>query len=311
MKKIVVVMGGPSTEAEVSRRSGTAILNALKSKGYNAEGMELVPETFPQQIKESGADFVFNALHGKFGEDGIIQGVLEMLNIPTTTAGVLPAAVTMDKVATKRFFMAEGIPTPRAHTYFRFEYSKRNLAQEIVEEFGVPVVVKASSQGSSIGVVIVEQPEELEAALEEAFKYDHEILVEEFIKGRELTVAVWGNEEHQEALPIIEITTVTGRYDYETKYKAGASAHIIPAPLPAEVSKAVENIAIRAFAVCGCVGMARVDFMLDELNEPYAIEINTVPGMTETSLVPDAGRAAGIQFPDLCAKILAMAGYRD
>lgn len=311
MKKIVVVMGGPSTEAEVSRRSGKAILHALLEKGYQAEALELDPPNFPQQIKASGADFVFNALHGKYGEDGIIQGTLDMMGIPYTSSGVMAAAVTMDKVATKRFFMAEGIPTPRAHTYFRLEYSKRNLAQEIIEEFGVPVVVKASSQGSSIGVVIVEQPEELEAALEEAFKYDHEILVEEFIKGRELTVAVWGNEEHQEALPIIEITTVTGRYDYETKYKAGASAHIIPAPLPAEVSKAVEDIAIRAFAVCGCVGMARVDFMLDELNEPYAIEINTVPGMTETSLVPDAGRAAGIQFPDLCAKILAMAGYRD
>lgn len=311
MKKIVVVMGGPSTEAEVSRRSGKAILNALLEKGYQAEGLELDPPNFPQQIKASGADFVFNALHGKYGEDGIIQGTLDMMGIPYTSSGVMAAAVTMDKVATKRFFMAEGIPTPKAHTYFRFEYRKRNLAQEIIEEFGVPVVVKASSQGSSIGVVIVEQPEELEAALEEAFKYDHEILVEEFIKGRELTVAVWGNEEHQEALPIIEITTVTGRYDYETKYKAGASSHIIPAPLPAEVSKAVEDIAIRAFAVCGCVGMARVDFMLDELNEPYAIEINTVPGMTETSLVPDAGRAAGIQFPDLCAKILAMAGYQD
>lgn len=311
MKKIVVVMGGPSTEAEVSRRSGKAILHALLEKGYQAEALELDPPNFPQQIKASGADFVFNALHGKYGEDGIIQGTLDMMGIPYTSSGVMAAAVTMDKVATKRFFMAEGIPTPRAHTYFRFEYRKRNLAQEIIEEFGVPVVVKASSQGSSIGVVIVEQPEELEAALEEAFKYDHEILVEEFIKGRELTVAVWGNEEHQEALPIIEITTVTGRYDYETKYKAGASAHIIPAPLPAEVSKAVEDIAIRAFAVCGCVGMARVDFMLDGLNEPYAIEINTVPGMTETSLVPDAGRAAGIQFPDLCAKILTMAGYRD
>ena len=311
MKKIVVVMGGPSTEAEVSRRSGKAILNALLEKGYQAEGLELDPPNFPQQIKASGADFVFNALHGKYGEDGIIQGTLDMMGIPYTSSGVMAAAVTMDKVATKRFFMAEGIPTPRAHTYFRFEYNRRNLAEEIIEEFGVPVVVKASSQGSSIGVVIVEQPEELEAALEEAFKYDHEILVEEFIKGRELTVAVWGNEEHQEALPIIEITTVTGRYDYETKYKAGASTHIIPAPLPAEVSKAVEDIAIRAFAVCGCVGMARVDFMLDELNEPYAIEINTVPGMTETSLVPDAGRAAGIQFPDLCAKILVMAGYQD
>ena len=205
--------------------------------------------------------------------------------------------------------MAEGIPTPKAHTYFRYEFKKRDLTGEILQEFSVPVVVKASSQGSSIGVVIVEKAEELEAALSEAFKYDREVLVEEFIKGRELTVAVWGNEEKQEALPIIEITTVTGRYDYVTKYKVGASTHIIPAPLPEEVTKKVKEIAIRAFAVCGCSGMARVDFMLGEDNQPYVIEVNTIPGMTETSLVPDAGRAAGIEFPELCARILAMAGY--
>ena len=308
MKKIVVVMGGPSTEAEVSRRSGTAILEALKAKGYNAEGLELNPATFANDIKASGAEFVFNALHGKFGEDGIIQGTLEMMGIPYTGSGVMAAAVTMDKVATKRFFMAEGIPTPKAHTYFRYEFKKRDLTGEILQEFSVPVVVKASSQGSSIGVVIVEKAEELEAALSEAFKYDREVLVEEFIKGRELTVAVWGNEEKQEALPIIEITTVTGRYDYVTKYKVGASTHIIPAPLPEEVTKKVKEIAIRAFAVCGCSGMARVDFMLGEDNQPYVIEVNTIPGMTETSLVPDAGRAAGIEFPELCARILAMAG---
>ena len=309
MKKIVVVMGGPSTEAEVSRRSGTAILEALKAKGYNAEGLELNPATFANDIKASGAEFVFNALHGKFGEDGIIQGTLEMMGIPYTGSGVMAAAVTMDKVATKRFFMAEGIPTPKAHTYFRYEFKKRDLTGEILQEFSVPVVVKASSQGSSIGVVIVEKAEELEAALSEAFKYDREVLVEEFIKGRELTVAVWGNEEKQEALPIIEITTVTGRYDYVTKYKVGASPHILPAPIPEEVTKKVKEIAIRAFAVCGCSGMARVDFMLGEDNQPYAIEVNTIPGMTETSLVPDAGRAAGIEFPELCARILAMAGY--
>ncbi|MBQ2410004.1 D-alanine--D-alanine ligase [Anaerovibrio slackiae] len=309
MKKIVVVMGGPSTEAEVSRRSGTAILEALKAKGYNADGLELNPATFANDIKASGAEFVFNALHGKFGEDGIIQGTLEMMGIPYTGSGVMAAAVTMDKVATKRFFMAEGIPTPKAHTYFRYEFKKRDLTGEILQEFSVPVVVKASSQGSSIGVVIVEKAEELEAALSEAFKYDREVLVEEFIKGRELTVAVWGNEEKQEALPIIEITTVTGRYDYVTKYKVGASTHIIPAPLPEEVTKKVKEIAIRAFAVCGCSGMARVDFMLGEDNQPYVIEVNTIPGMTETSLVPDAGRAAGIEFPELCARILAMAGY--
>lgn len=311
MKKIVVVMGGPSTEAEVSRRSGTAILEALKAKGYNAEGLELNPATFANDIKASGAEFVFNALHGKFGEDGIIQGTLEMMGIPYTGSGVMAAAVTMDKVATKRFFMAEGIPTPKAHTYFRYEFQKRDLTGEILQNFGVPVVVKASSQGSSIGVVIVEKAEELAAALEEAFKYDREVLVEEFIKGRELTVAVWGNEEKQEALPIIEITTVTGRYDYVTKYKVGASTHIIPAPIPEEVTKKVKEIAIRAFAVCGCSGMARVDFMLGEDSQPYAIEVNTIPGMTETSLVPDAGRAAGIEFPELCARILAMAGYES
>ena len=310
MKKIVVVMGGPSTEAEVSRRSGTAILEALKAKGYHAEGLELNPATFAKDIKDSGAEFVFNALHGKFGEDGVIQGTLEMMGIPYTGSGVMAAAVTMDKVATKRFFMAEGIPTPKAHTYFRYEFRKRDLAEEILQEFGVPVVVKASSQGSSIGVVIVEKAEELEAALEEAFKYDREVLVEEFIKGRELTVAVWGNEEKQEALPIIEITTVTGRYDYVTKYKVGASTHIIPAPVPEDVTQKVREIAIRAFAVCGCSGMARVDFMLGEDNQPYAIEVNTIPGMTETSLVPDAGRAAGIEFPELCARILEMAGYK-
>ncbi|MEE1307374.1 MAG: D-alanine--D-alanine ligase [Anaerovibrio sp.] len=309
MKKIVVVMGGPSTEAEVSRRSGTAILEALKAKGYNAEGLELNPATFANDIKASGAEFVFNALHGKFGEDGIIQGTLEMMGIPYTGSGVMAAAVTMDKVATKRFFMAEGIPTPKAHTYFRYEFKKRDLTGEILQEFSVPVVVKASSQGSSIGVVIVEKAEELEAALSEAFKYDREVLVEEFIKGRELTVAVWGNEEKQEALPIIEITTVTGRYDYVTKYKVGASTHIIPAPLPEKVTKKVKEIAIRAFAVCGCSGMARVDFMLGEDNQPYVIEVNTIPGMTETSLVPDAGRAAGIEFSELCARILTMAGY--
>ena len=310
MKKIVVVMGGPSTEAEVSRRSGTAILEALKAKGYHAERLELNPATFAKDIKDSGAEFVFNALHGKFGEDGVIQGTLEMMGIPYTGSGVMAAAVTMDKVATKRFFMAEGIPTPKARTYFRYEFRKRDLAEEILQEFGVPVVVKASSQGSSIGVVIVEKAEELEAALEEAFKYDREVLVEEFIKGRELTVAVWGNEEKQEALPIIEITTVTGRYDYVTKYKVGASTHIIPAPVPENVTQKVREIAIRAFAVCGCSGMARVDFMLGEDNQPYAIEVNTIPGMTETSLVPDAGRAAGIEFPELCARILEMAGYK-
>ena len=309
MKKLVVVMGGPSTEAEVSRRSGTAILNALKSKGYNAEGLELDPVNFPQQIKESGAEFVFNALHGKFGEDGILQGTLDMMGIPYTGSGVLAAAATMDKIHTKRLFESAGISTPKFKNYFRHESKRRDLYSEILAEFNLPLVVKASSQGSSIGVVIVETQGELEKALSEAFKYDNEIMVEEFIRGRELTVAVWGDDSQKEAFPIIEITTTTGRYDYETKYKAGASTHIIPAPIEPEIEKAVKEDAIKAFSVCGCRGIARIDFMLSWSGKPYAIEVNTVPGMTETSLVPDAGRAIGLEFPDLCEKILLMAGY--
>ena len=307
--KIVVVMGGTSTEAEVSRRTGTAILNALKSKGYNAEGMELVPKTFANDIQKSGCAMVFNALHGKFGEDGLLQGTLDMLGIPYTGSGVLAAAVTMDKAASKRVFVSEGISTPRYRTYYSYEM-KRGLAAEIEAEFSLPMVVKAASQGSSIGVYIVESHEELKNALVQAFKYSDEVLVEEFIRGRELTVAVWGNEEEKEAFPIIEITTLTGRYDYDSKYTKGASAHIIPAPMSEEKTKEIQELAVKTFTACGCKGVARVDMMLSEDEVPYVIEVNSVPGMTETSLVPDAARAMGVEFPELCERMLEMAGFK-
>lgn len=309
LKKIVVVMGGPSTEVAVSRQTGTAILHALQSKGYNAEGMELDPPNFADQIKKSGCAIVFNALHGKFGEDGILQGTLEMLGIPYTGSGVLASALTMDKAASKRIFMAEGISTPRSVTYHRYEIA-RGLAAEIQEKFSFPVVVKAASQGSSVGVVIVEKRAELDEALQEAFKYDEEVLVEEFIKGKELTVAVWGNEEKKEAFPIIEITTTSGLYDYKSKYTKGASTHIIPAHISAELTENVQELAIRTFTACGCRGIARVDLMLSDDGIPYVIEVNSMPGMTELSLVPDAGRAMGIQFPELCEHMLEMAGFK-
>ena len=307
-KKIVVVMGGTSTEAEISRQTGTAILDALRSKGYNAVGMELMPETFASDIRQSGCAIVFNALHGKFGEDGLLQGTLDMLGIPYTGSGVLAAAVTMDKAASKRVFVAEGISTPRSRTYHSFEM-KRDLAAEIKKEFSLPVVVKAASQGSSIGVYIVESEAELGQALQDAFKYNDVVLVEEFIRGRELTVAVWGNEEHKEAFPIIEITTTSGRYDYQSKYTKGASTHIIPAPMSDAKTKEIQDLAIKTFTACGCRGVARVDMMLSEDETPYVIEVNSVPGMTELSLVPDAGRAMGVEFPELCERILEMAGF--
>ena len=306
--KIVVIMGGTSTEAEVSRRTGKAILEALRSKGYPAEGMELAPKTFASDIQKTGCRIVFNALHGKYGEDGLVQGTLDMLEIPYTGSGVLAAAVTMDKAASKRVFQAEGISTPRFRTYRSYEM-KRGLTAEIEGEFSYPVVVKAASQGSSIGVYIVEERGALERALQDAFRYNDEVLVEEFIRGRELTVAVWGNAETKEAFPIIEITTTSGRYDYASKYTKGASAHIVPAPLSEAKTREIQDLAVKAFTACGCCGVARVDMMLSEDETPYVIEVNSVPGMTETSLVPDAGRAMGIEFPELCERVLEMAGY--
>ncbi|MBR1728138.1 MAG: UDP-N-acetylmuramate--L-alanine ligase [Selenomonadaceae bacterium] len=309
-KKIIVVMGGTSTEAEVSRRTGKAILNALLSKGYDAEGMELNPQTFAGEIRDSECDIVFNALHGKYGEDGLVQGTLDMLDIPYTGSGVLSAALTMDKVMAKRIFNAKNINTPKFVVYRRTAKERgKAIADNIEKMFGFPVVIKAPNQGSSIGVYIVEKKSDLADAARAAFEFGEEIIVEEFIKGREMTVAVWGNAEHAEAFPIIEITTLSGRYDYESKYTKGASTHICPAEISEELTKEIQELAVKTFEVCKCCGVARIDMMLSEDNIPYVIEVNSVPGMTETSLVPDAAAAIGIEFPELCERILRLANF--
>ena len=307
-RKIVVVCGGPSTEGEVSRRTGKAIADALESKNYKVELMELNPKTFAEEIRKKNCGIVFNAVHGLYGEDGLIQGTLDMLKIPYTGSDVLAASLTMDKVMTKKILNAEKITTPKSEV-FRAVDKNEKLAEKIEKDFGLPVVIKASNQGSSIGVNIVETSDKISAAVANAFTFGDEILVEEFIQGRELTVAVFGNEDNAEALPVIEITTTTGRYDYETKYKKGASTHICPAEISAKLTKKVQETAIKTFKACKCSGVARVDMMLSEKNIPYVLEVNTVPGMTETSLVPDAARAAGIEFPELCEKILTLADF--
>ena len=307
-RKIIVVVGGPSTEAEVSRRTGKAVVDALKSKNYNVEMLELHPQTFATTIREKNCGIVFNAVHGQYGEDGLIQGTLDMLKIPYTGSGVLSAALTMDKVSTKRFLNSANLSTPKFAVYREVDRTDE-LAAEVEKNFGLPVVIKAAAQGSSIGVTIVEKAEDIDEAIDNAFTFGDEILVEEFIRGRELTVAVFGNEDEAEALPVIEITTTTGRYDYKSKYTVGMSTHICPAELSDDLTADVKKLAVAAFKVCKCAGVARVDMMLSEENVPYVIEVNSVPGMTETSLVPDAARAAGIEFPELCEKILALAGF--
>ncbi len=304
-KKIAVVMGGPSAEREVSLNTGRAILQALQAKGYNAVGIDLDPVHFVEQIKDAGIEVIFNAIHGQFGEDGSLQGALELLGIPYTGSGVLASSMAMDKGISKRLFLSAGIPTPRSLLFHKND-DKRDIIAEILEQFGIPVVVKAASQGSSIGVTIVEHRDILPEAVKQASQYSDHILVEEFISGRELTVAVWGNGQ-AEAFPVIEIVPHSGRYDYHSKYTKGATEYICPAKLDAKTTTAVQQVAVDAFNLLGCRGIARVDVMLDEDNKPYVLEVNTIPGMTATSLVPKSAAAAGLMFDDLCEKLLLRA----
>jgi len=304
-KRIGVLMGGPSAEREVSLNTGRAILQGLQEKGYQAVGIDLDPPRFFEQMKEAGIDIVFNAIHGIFGEDGRIQGALELLGIPYTGSGVLASAMAMDKGISKRLFVSAGVPTPKSEIYEKTAF-KDSLAAEVAAEFGLPVVVKPVAQGSSIGVFIVDKADDLAAAMQEAWQYSEQILIEEFIKGRELTVAVLADETVR-TLPIIEIVPCSGRYDYHSKYTKGATEYIVPAVLGETAVLAAQQAAIGACRVLGCRGVARVDIILDQQERPYVLEVNTIPGMTATSLVPKAAAAVGISFSDLCEQILRMA----
>lgn len=225
-KHIAVVVGGPSTEAEVSRRTGAAIAEALKKKGYAIETIELVPHTLAATLKEKKIDVVFNALHGRYGEDGVLQGLCEMMGIPYTGPGVMASAVGMNKVMSKAAFKGAGIATAPFSYYFANQDRKAIIA-DIEKQFSLPVVIKSSGQGSSIGTVIVTAREELEAALEEAFKYSTSIVAEAFIDGDEFTVAVMDGL----AFPVIQIVSSTGKYDFYSKYEPGIAKHICPAPI--------------------------------------------------------------------------------
>ena len=302
-KKIAVVVGGLSTEAEVSRRSGEGVLKALLSKGYNAETVELVPETFAQQIREGGYDVVFNSLHGRYGEDGVIQGCLEMMGIPYTGPGVLSSAIGMDKVTSKCAFQGAGIKTaPFEYYILQGDMTVDDVVASIKKSpvLSLPVVVKSAAQGSSMGTVIVESEDQLKPALEESFKYGNAIIVEAFIDGDEFTVSVMDDL----VFPIIQIVSSTGKYDYYSKYTPGVTKHLCPAPISDALTKEMQEEALKVFKLLQCKGVSRVDIMTDKAGHIYVLEINTVPGMTATSLVPDAAAAMGMSYADLCEKIL-------
>lgn len=306
---VAVVMGGPSAEREVSLNTGAAIANALRECGYtNVVEIDLDPRNFGKQLAESKAEVVFNAVHGLYGEDGRLQTLLEIREMPYTGSGMIASVSCMDKVITKRMLRDAGISTPACLIVNKKE---SGIKEKIMQRFSLPVVIKPASQGSSIGVEIVKEEKQLDEALANAFKYSRDILVEEFIGGKELTVSMMQKDGEVVALPVIHIAPHSGMYDYHSKYTKGATEYICPADLDEETTKKVQEISKQAYEVLGCSGVARADVMLDEEGNGYVLEINTVPGMTATSLVPKAAAAAGISFPELCNIILQSASVNN
>ena len=298
-KKIIVLMGGPSKEAEVSRRTGAAIAEALESKGYNAQTLELNPRTVLKDIEDLGGEVVFNAIHGRYGEDGALQGLLEMAEIPYTGSGIMAHAVGMNKDV----FKGANIPTAASESFNGDLESAEAIIEHIRKDFTIPVVVKSATQGSSIGVTIVRDEAQLEEAVTEALKYDPILVVEQFLDGREFTVSVLDGK----ALSVIEIRPHSGEYDYKSKYTVGATEYLVPAPISAEMTAEMQRIGELVYREVQGSGVIRVDVMTDHADNMYVLEYNTVPGMTATSLVPKAAKEMGIDFPTLCEKILLTA----
>ena len=295
--KVAVLMGGKSAEREVSLKSGSMVLAALRKKGVDAHPFDPKERDLQDLLKERFAR-VFIALHGRFGEDGTVQGVLEWLGIPYTGSGVLASALAMDKVRTKRLWAAEGLPTAPYEVL-----TQDSDLRGVVRRLGVPLFVKPASEGSSVGMTKVKKAAELEEAFALAVNYDPVVLAEKFIDGAELTVAIVG----ERVLPIIRIETPREFYDYEAKYIANDTRYLIPCGVTEKKEQELQAMCLKAFRALGCRGWGRVDLMLDKRGKPFLLEVNTSPGMTDHSLVPMAARAVGISYDDLCVKVLELA----
>jgi D-alanine-D-alanine ligase len=295
--KVAVLLGGKSAEREVSLKSGGMVLGALNKKGIDAHPFDPKERDLLDLVKER-FQRVFIALHGRFGEDGTVQGVLEWLGIPYTGSGVLASALAMDKLRTKRIWAADGLPTaPYA------VLDQDTDLKAVAKRLGVPMFVKPASEGSSVGMTKVRKASALDEAYALAVNYDPVVLAEKFIDGPELTVAILGDR----VLPIIRIVTPREFYDYEAKYIANDTQYLVPCGVSEKKEQALQALALKAFRALGCRGWGRVDLMLDKRGKPYLLEINTSPGMTDHSLVPMAARAVGISYEELCVKVLEMA----
>lgn len=300
MLRVCVIMGGVSEEREISLKTGNAVLNALNKKNYITKKIDSKDPDFIMQIKNFQPDVAFIALHGPYGEDGTMQGLLELLNITYCGCGVISSAIGMNKIFTKKLLKYENIYTADFDVIHITDYKKEKdqILSYLLSKYNFPIVIKPPSQGSSIGVYFAKNKSELANYIEEAFNYNDNVLIEKFLKGRELTVSVIGNE-NPIALPIIEIISSTGFYDFKAKYTKGLTEYIIPPKnLSEDMQTKIKNIALKTYKSLDCRGFARVDFILDN-NTPNVLEINTIPGMTEVSLVPKAAKAEGISFEDL------------
>jgi len=302
--EVAVLMGGASAEREISLRSGRGVLAALQSRGVQAFAFD--PAVQPlDDLRRLGVERVFIALHGRYGEDGTVQGALELLGIAYTGSGVQASALAIDKIRTKQIWSFLGLPTPQS-----LAIGPLSQPHEIVAALGLPVVVKPCREGSTLGLSKVHRVEELEAAIALATRSDALSLAEQLIAGRELTVAVLGEASQARALPIVEIRAPEGNYDYQHKYFTEDTEYLCPAPLDAELGARVQALAVRAYAALGCSGWGRVDLMLDAGGNPWLLEVNTSPGMTDHSLVPMAARALGISYADLVLRLLDAANLK-
>ena len=292
--KVAVLLGGRSAEREISLMSGNAVLAALKRKGVDAHAFDTRDRDL-HELRTGGFDRVFVALHGRYGEDGTVQGALELMGVPYTGSGVMASSLAMDKWRTKLVWIAAGIPTPR---FVMLEASSDFKA--VANDLGLPLIVKPSREGSTIGLTKVVRAQEMEPAYRKAAEFDDMVLAEEFITGAEVTASILGDQ----AFPLIRIEAPGGSYDYQAKYFSDETRYFCPSGLPSAQEGRIQALALRASRILGCRGWGRVDVMLDAKGEPYLLEANTVPGMTGHSLVPMAAKVAGVPFDDLVVRIL-------
>ena len=304
--KVAVLMGGSSAEREVSMMSGTGVLAALQSKGVDAHAFDPAERDL-SDLKRDGFQRCFITLHGRHGEDGTVQGALELLGIPYTGPGVLASAIAMDKVMTKRMWIAEGLPTPR-YVVLSPERQTHEDTRGVPDVLGLPLIVKPPHEGSSIGVTKVRGYSDMQEAVALSVRYDPDVLCEEFIDGEEVTCPVLGTGEQARALPIVRIVAPDGAYDYQNKYFTDEVKYHCPSGLPEAEEREIQRIVVASYRALGCRGWGRADVMIRASDrKPFLLEINTSPGMTSHSLVPMSAKAAGLSYEDLCVQLIASA----